>query len=226
MSPELKKWFNKNKVDLWKGLPFWKTGEWQAAKERLKDLSKAKVGWNPGYDRLFRSMDLCSLENTKVVILGQDPYPGPGQATGLAFDIGNAKSTVPPSMLNIMKELKQDLGIEHNGNLEGWAKQGVLLWNVVPSCRWGKSLSHEWPEWEPLTCDVIKALNKKHIVFVLVGTYVKRFSDTIDHEENEVLYVGHPSPRNLSSPFVGSRIFSNINTNLRDLGYQEIDWSL
>lgn len=226
MSPELKKWFRKNKVDLWKGLPYWKTGEWQVVKEKLKDLTKAKVGWNPGYDRLFRSMDLCPLEDCKVCILGQDPYPSTEFATGLAFDIGDSKDC-PGSMSNILKELASDLRIEHTGNLEGWARQGVLLWNVVPSCQWGKSLSHEWPEWEPLTCDVIKALNKKNIVFVVVGNYVKKnFADTIDHEENEVIYVGHPSPRNVSNAFTGSRVFSRVNASLRGLGEKEIDWSL
>ena len=207
-------------IKLWRGLEYWKTGEWQVIDEKLQG-----AGWNPGRKNLFRAMDLTPLEEVKVCILGQDPYPDPEFATGLAFDIGS-NPVYPPSMRTILKELKNDLEIAHTGNLEGWAKQGVFLWNCVPSCEKGVSLSHDWTEWAPLTEEILVTLGSRNIVFVIVGNFAKHFRHWINETENEVLYVAHPASRNKANSFIGSRIFSRINDKLSELGHSSIDWRL
>lgn len=213
------------KLNLWNGLDFWKSGEWQVVDEALQHLDRQKISWNPGRACLFRAMELTPLEEVKVCFLGQDPYPDSAFATGLAFDVGSSP-VYPPSMRTILKELKEDLDIPHTGNLEGWAKQGVFLWNCIPSCETGSSLSHHWVEWCTLTEEILVTLGTRNIVFVPVGNFAKHFRHYINETENEILYVGHPSPRNRSNPFLGSRIFSRINTALSELGHAPVDWRL
>jgi uracil-DNA glycosylase len=212
-------------VKLWKGLHYWKTGECQVVTEKLKELTKSKIRWCPGPGKVYRALDCSPLEMTKVCILGQDPYPDPEFATGLAFDIGS-NPVYPPSMRTILKELRNDLDIIHTGNLCGWATQGVLLWNCIPTCEAGKSMSHDWVEWEPLTLEILSVLNKRNIVFVLVGSHSKHFRHIIDEDENEIIYVDHPAAWTGSTPFAGSRLFSTINTKLVELGHGPVDWKL
>ncbi len=215
------------KLDLWKGLHYWKYGEWQAIDEKLKDLDKAHISWCPGRKNLFRALELCPMEQVRCVILGQDPYPNPEFATGLAFDIGS-NPVYPPTVRAILKELKDDLDIVHTGNLEGWARQGVLLWNTVPSCEEGRSMSHDWNEWEPLTIEILHTLQERNIVIAGLGNHAKKFLKFVDEDKSEVMWYGHPSPRGRSSvrPFLGSRFFSTINDHLEHLCHEPIDWRL
>lgn len=212
-------------IKLWKGLDYWKTGEYQVVQEWLDDFTRRKIVWCPGKKNLFRAMDLTPLEEVKVCFLGQDPYPDPEFATGLAFDIGS-NPVYPPAMRTILKELKDDLDIIHTGNLEGWAKQGVFLWNCIPSCEKGHSKSHDWVEWSLLTEEILVTLGTRNIVFVLVGNFAKHFRHWINETENEVILVGHPSARGTGNSFLGSRVFSRINAKLIELGHTPVDWRL
>jgi uracil-DNA glycosylase len=218
----------------WK-LDFWQSGEWQVINERLKGFDKAGVVYNPKRAALFRALSLTSLEQTKVVVLGQDPYPDPKFATGLSFSIprGIGQDSFPPTLRTLFKEYCSDLhySFPSHGDLTIWATQGVLLWNAIPSCRAGKSLSHDWPgnEWCFLTKEIIERCSRKGIVFALLGTVAKRYLEFIDLSNNEVIFTSHPSPRgsrNSRTPFEGSRLFSTINDKLHSQGLTAIDWRL
>jgi len=218
----------------WK-LDFWQSGEWQVVNERLKEFDKLGVVYNPKRSALFRALSLTSLEQTKVVILGQDPYPDPKLATGLSFSIprGFGPGSFPPTLRTIFNEYTNDLKYPtpSHGDLEVWATQGVLLWNAIPSCQAGKSLSHDWPgnEWGYLTKEIVERCARKGIVFALLGAVAKRYSELIDLSNNEVILTSHPSPRgsrNSRTPFEGSRLFSTINAKLISQGLTPIDWRL
>lgn len=215
-------------VKLWSGLRYFQHGEWDVVDEHLKELDRKGISWCPGRKNLFRAMDLTPMEEVRVCLLGQDPYTSPDLATGLAFDVGSSP-VYPPTMRAILKELKDDLDIPHSGNLDGWARQGVFLWNVVPSGEEGtRTLTHDWEEWEPLTIEICKELSKRNIVFGVLGSHPKHFAKYIDVSKSDIIYVGHPSPaaRGAAVPFLGSRLFSTINANLEELGHETIDWRL
>lgn len=216
------------KLNLWRGLPFWKSGEWQVVDEALKDLDRRKVLWSPGRKNLFKALELTPMDEVRCVLLGQDPYPNPMYATGLAFDTG-LNEPYPATLQSILAELKTDLDIDHTGDLSGWAKNGVLLWNVIPSCEGGKSLSHNWTEYKLLTQEILQELSKLNIVFAALGSIPRSYRKFIDETQSEFLYTDHPSPRagmNNRRPFKGSRLFSTINVHLSELGHKPIDWSL
>jgi len=162
----------------------------------------------------------------------QDPYPERKYCTGLAFSIPEELGgEFPPTLLSILKEYSSDLRlpIPSYGSLERWAKAGVLLWNAVPSCGTGKSLSHDWTEWSYLTSEIIQSLSQRGIVFVFLGSVAKRYMDLVSPLNNEILQTSHPSPRgslNSKTPFVGSRLFSTINDKLISNGLDPIDWRL
>ncbi|SDT71045.1 uracil-DNA glycosylase [Actinoplanes derwentensis] len=180
----------------------------------------------PPVEDLFAAYRLCSPAQTRVLILGQDPYHGPGQAHGLSF---SAREGVrrPPSLSNIFKELTEDLGVPKpaSSDLTGWAKQGVLLLNAVLTVRAAKAGSHGNKGWEAFTDATIKALNERdeRIVFLLWGSYAKKKAVLVTNPAHVVLEAGHPSPLNRVG-FLGSRPFSAANKALADGGRPVIDW--
>ena len=181
----------------------------------------------PPFNDVFNAFKFCDLEKTKVVILGQDPYHEVNQAHGLAFSIlpGNP---LPKSLINIYKELYEDLGITRlEGNLESWAKQGVLLLNTVLTVEEGKANSHKNKGWEIFTTRVIEELNKDDSpkVFVLWGNDAIKKKELITNSKHLVLTSAHPSPLSAYRGFFGSKPFSKINDFLRKNHLEEIDWS-
>lgn len=183
----------------------------------------------PPADEVFAALHLTPFADTRVMILGQDPYHGPGQAHGLCFSVRRGVP-VPPSLANIFKELRTDVGVEPPGHgcLEGWARQGVLLLNATLTVRAGAAASHQGKGWERFTDQVIRAVNAKDtpVVFVLWGASARRKRDLIDIARHTVIESAHPSPLSASNGFFGSRPFSRINAALEDAGHPPIDWRL
>ena len=183
----------------------------------------------PKNSEIFNALSYTPFEEVKVVIIGQDPYHGPNQAHGLCFSV-KAPTPPPPSLLNIFKEIKNDLGIKEpiGGNLEIWAKQGVLLLNAVLTVEDGKAGCHANKGWERFTDRIIRELNEKRegLVFLLWGAYAQRKAEFVDRSKHTVLMAPHPSPLSASRGFFGCRHFSQANAVLRKLGRGEIDWSL
>lgn len=182
----------------------------------------------PEEQYIFAAFELCPLENVKVVILGQDPYHGAGQAHGLCFSVKDDVK-IPPSLRNIFKELQTDLDkeIPSGGNLEHWAKQGVLLLNATLTVRAGKAGSHQKQGWEKFTNVVIEQLSqqKEHLVFLLWGGPAKKKGTKIDSSKHLVLTSGHPSPLSANRGYwFGNRHFSRTNDYLNNWGKSEIDW--
>lgn len=175
---------------------------------------------------VFRAFDLCPFDDVKVVIVGQDPYHGKGQANGLSFAVEKSMR-IPPSLQNIFKEIRQDLGIkpENSGDLTRWARQGVLMLNAVLTVRAGSPASHKGHGWEEFTDAVIEQLNlgKKNLVYILWGKYAQEKGATIDRDENLVLTSGHPSPYS-AKLFHGNHHFSRCNEYLKEHGKDPIDW--
>lgn len=198
---------------------------WQELTEfvRLQYLS-GKV--YPPAKNIFRAFDLCPLDKVKVVIVGQDPYHGEKQANGLSFAV-NDGTTLPPSLKNIYKEIKEDLGISplSSGDLSRWAKQGVLMLNSVLTVSAGNPASHKDKGWEQFTDAVIKSLNdnRKNIVYLLWGKYAQTKGEVIDKEKNLILTSGHPSPYS-AHLFFGNHHFSQCNNYLREHNIETINW--
>ncbi|GAE05896.1 uracil-DNA glycosylase, family 1 [Paenibacillus sp. JCM 10914] len=180
------------------------------------------------YD-IFNALHYTSLANTKVVILGQDPYHGPGQAHGLSFSVKEGVRT-PPSLQNMFKELKDDLGcyIPNNGHLLTWAQQGVLLLNTVLTVRAHEANSHKNRGWERFTDQVIETINRKDepVVFLLWGSHAQKKAELIMNPRHRLIRSPHPSPLSAHRGFFGSRPFSRANEFLRDMGLPEIDWQV
>lgn len=176
---------------------------------------------------IFNAFELCPFNNVKVVIIGQDPYHGAGQAHGLCFSV-NEGITFPPSLRNIFKELNNDLGlaIPQNGDLSHWAKQGVLLLNATLTVRAHEAGSHQNKGWETFTDQVIKivAEQKQHVVFLLWGAYAQRKGILIDKSKHLVLESVHPSPLSASRGFFGNHHFSKANSFLESKGLAAINW--
>lgn len=177
----------------------------------------------------FSCFNFVNFYDVKVVIVGQDPYCNANQAHGLAFSV-LPKVKIPSSLVNIYKELYNDLGIipSKNGNLENWAKQGVLLLNTVLTVEDGKPGSHFNFGWELFSDAVIKMLSEsnRHIIFVLWGKLALEKSELINFDKNIILHSAHPSPMSVNRGFFGSRPFSKINFNLKVFGKKEINWRL
>ena len=177
---------------------------------------------------IFRALDLCPLDRVKVVILGQDPYHGPGQAMGLSFSVPDSVPA-PPSLKNIFKEIEQDLGIRMSGrpNLENWARQGVLLLNSVLTVRAGEPTSHASIGWQTFTDAVIKTVSDRcsGVVFLLWGNYARSKAPLVDLGRHSVLEAAHPSPL-ARGAFFGCRHFSRTNEILVREGKEAIDWKL
>ena len=193
-----------------------------------KEIAAGKKVY-PQSSQWFAAFDHTPFAKVKVVILGQDPYHGPGQAHGLCFSVRPGVRP-PPSLLNIFKEMKTDLGLTppDNGSLIKWADQGVLLLNSVLTVEEGKAAAHQGKGWETFTDQAIHVLNDKreHIVFVLWGAYAQKKGAFIDRKKHLVLESVHPSPLSASRGFLGSRPFSKINHYLEKQHIKPIDWDL
>jgi uracil-DNA glycosylase len=191
-------------------------------REAGKRIFPAGANW-------FRALDLTPLDQVKVVILGQDPYHGPGQAHGLCFSVPDG-ARPPPSLVNIYKELQSDLGIAPpaHGFLEHWARQGVLLLNSVLTVEMGLAASHRDRGWEKFTDAVIRLVNAKAepVVFMLWGSYAQKKAGSVDASRHLVLKAPHPSPLSAHSGFLGCRHFSKANAFLESRGMEPIDWAL
>lgn len=183
----------------------------------------------PPKDYIFQALKLTSFKNTKVVIVGQDPYHGEGEAHGLSFSVQKGIK-VPPSLKNIYKELENDLGIKpkEHGELTEWAKQGVLLLNAVLTVEKDKAASHRNLGWELLTDYIIKVLNTKEepIIFILWGNFAKEKAKLITNSNHLILTSPHPSPFSANNGFFGSKPFSKTNDFLKKNNQPVIDWSL
>jgi uracil-DNA glycosylase len=183
----------------------------------------------PPKGQVFTALQLTPFEDVRVLLLGQDPYHGAGQAHGLAFSV-QPGVTPPPSLSNMFKELRDDLGcpIPRSGSLVPWAEQGVLLLNAVLTVRAGVANSHKDRGWERFTDAIISAVNarEKPVVFVLWGGYARKKLQLIDTKRHPVIQSAHPSPLSANSGFFGSRPFSKINSALESLGEPPIDWCL
>jgi uracil-DNA glycosylase len=184
---------------------------------------------HPPGRQMFAALDAVPFDAVRVVILGQDPYHGPGQAHGLSFSVPPGVA-VPPSLLNIFKEIQSDLGLPmpNHGCLQHWAAQGVLLLNAVLSVEEGQAGSHAGKGWEGFTDEVIGALSRERegLVFLLWGSYAQKKGELIDRQRHCVLKAPHPSPLSAHRGFLGCGHFGKANRWLKGLGSTPIDWSL
>ncbi len=176
----------------------------------------------------FQALQLTPRDTVRIVILGQDPYHGQGQAHGLSFSV-REDVRLPPSLINIYKELNTDLGLKHavHGNLERWAKQGVLLLNSVLTVEAGKAASHQGKGWEKFTDAVVRVVNDQAtpVIFILWGNYAQKKANFVDRTRHLVLTSAHPSPLSAHNGFFGSKPFSKANAYLQAKGLKPIDWS-
>jgi uracil-DNA glycosylase len=199
----------------------------QELKEFLKEEKQNYEIYPPG-SRIFAAFNFTPLTAVKVVLLGQDPYHGRGQAHGLCFSVPDGVKP-PPSLVNIYKELHNDLGIPipKTGNLEKWARQGVMLLNATLTVRSGQAGSHQGKGWETFTDQVIRTISdlRAGVVFLLWGKYAQDKEMLIDTNKHFVLKAPHPSPFSAARGFFGCKHFSQTNKILRDIGLEEIDWN-
>ena len=180
----------------------------------------------PKQDDIFRALDLCDIANVRVVILGQDPYHGEDQATGLAFSVSE-KTRMPPSLRNIFTELEGDIGkTQKHGDLTSWAKQGVLLLNTTLTVKEGAPGSHQGEGWEELTDAILKMLSdtQKGIVFILWGAHARKKREFVDTSKHCVLEAPHPSPLSAHTGFFDSKPFSKANAYLTSQGKKPVTW--
>jgi uracil-DNA glycosylase len=203
--------------------PYWPELQSFVAAER------ARYTVYPADDEVFAALHLTPYAETRVLILGQDPYHGPRQAHGLCFSVRHGVR-IPPSLANIHLELRDDIGVEppDHGNLEAWAHQGVLLLNATLTVRAGQAASHQGRGWETFTDQVIRSVSGKDhpVVFVLWGSYARRKKALIDTSRHTIIESAHPSPLSAHNGFFGSRPFSRSNAALRAAGLDPIDWRL
>lgn len=198
-------------------------------KQFLREQKDQKKVIYPRSENWFHALEATPLNEVKVVILGQDPYHQPGQAHGLCFSVLPGVK-IPPSLVNIYKELKTDLDVEPvpHGYLEAWAKQGVLLLNSVLTVEQSNAGSHQGKGWELFTDQVISAVNQRceHVVFMLWGSYAQKKGACIDQSRHLVLKAPHPSPLSAHRGFMGCRHFSQANEYLQTTGKAPIQWQL
>jgi uracil-DNA glycosylase len=201
---------------------------WKPLQQFVRDERKKYTVFPPDKD-VFAALHLTPYEKVSVLILGQDPYHDDGQAHGLCFSV-RPGIAIPPSLLNIYKELRDDLGctIPNNGCLTAWAEQGVLLLNAVLTVRAHQANSHQGKGWESFTDAIIRTVNDKpdRVVFVLWGAYARKKAPLIDTSRHVIIQSAHPSPLSASNGFFGSRPFSKINAALREAGKPEINWQI
>lgn len=193
-----------------------------------QEVAAGQTLYPPAHQR-FAALEAMTPDDVKVVVLGQDPYHGPGQAMGLSFSVPQGVR-VPPSLGNMYKELASDVGfrIPDHGDLTAWARQGVLLLNSVLSVRAGEAGSHANKGWEALTDELVHSLarQRSHLVFMLWGSYAQRKAAGVDAEQHLVLSAPHPSPLSAYRGFMGCQHFSQANAYLHATGQTPIDWQL
>lgn len=180
----------------------------------------------PPYENIFDALRFTDYDNVKVVILGQDPYHGLGEAHGLSFSVRKGIK-MPPSLLNIFKELKSDLGIDRtNTDLTDWAKQGVLLLNSIMTVEKDKPLSHKDKGWEIFTDNIIKLLNEREdpVIFILWGNFARSKKALITNSRHKIIESAHPSPLSANRGFFGSKPFSKANIYLKEMNKEPIQW--
>ena len=209
--------------------PLFETTSFENLAQFLKKEYAENVCYPPGR-LIFEAFNACPLEQLKVVIIGQDPYHGPGQAHGLSFSVLEGVSP-PPSLVNIFREIENDLGIPFpkSGNLSPWANQGVFLLNATLSVRAHQAGSHQKQGWEVFTDQVIQTIStqKEGVVFMLWGGYAKKKAQLIDSSKHLILSSGHPSPLSANRGYwFGNKHFSQANTYLRTKAKEEINWRL
>ena len=200
----------------------------QIADHLKTEKEQGKIIYPPG-SMIFNAFDKTPIDKVKVVILGQDPYHGPGQAHGLSFSVQKGVAP-PPSLINIFKELHEDVGmpIPNHGNLEKWANQGVMLLNASLTVRAGDPMSHSKIGWHNFTDCVITKISelKEHVVFLLWGKFAQQKVELINTKKHHILKAAHPSPLSAKNGFFGCRHFSKTNTYLMKHGLDPIDWAL
>jgi uracil-DNA glycosylase len=203
--------------------PYWHELQAFVAAERARSTVY------PEHDDVFAALHLTPYTETRVLILGQDPYHGPDQAHGLCFSV-RPGVPAPPSLVNILKELRDDLGcaVPAHGNLKGWARSGVLLLNAVLTVRARAAASHAGKGWETFTDEVIRTVSAKEhpVVFILWGSYARKKKALIDTSRHTVIESAHPSPLSAHNGFFGSRPFSRANAALVDAGLPPVEWCL
>ncbi|WP_078593440.1 uracil-DNA glycosylase [Evansella clarkii] len=201
---------------------------YKALREFLKKEYNEKTVY-PDMHNIFNALQTTSYKNTKAVILGQDPYHGPGQAHGLSFSVQPGVK-IPPSLKNIYRELHEDLGhpVPEHGFLQKWAEEGVLLLNTVLTVEKGHAASHKGRGWERFTNKIIEKLNerKEPVVFILWGKHAQEKEELITNSHHYIIRSPHPSPFSARRGFFGSRPFSKTNKFLKETGSKEIDWEL
>jgi len=201
----------------------------QALREFLLQRRQTGAVIYPPGDRIFNALDSTPFEQVRVVILGQDPYHGPGQAHGLCFSVRLGVPT-PPSLLNIFKEIHDDLGVAppDHGYLQAWAQRGVLLLNAVLTVERGQAGAHQGKGWEQFTDQVVRLLNaeREGLVFMLWGSHALKKGAVIDRKRHLVLHAPHPSPLSAHRGFFSCRHFSKANAWLEQQGLPPLDWSL
>lgn len=200
---------------------------WQRLQQFVKEEREHATVY-PAHDEVFAALHHTPYAQVKVVLLGQDPYHGPGQAHGLCFSVRHGVA-VPPSLQNMFKELRDDLGIAipSHGNLTSWAQRGVLLLNTTLTVRAGSAGSHHGQGWETFTDEVIQVVNQRDfVVFVLWGANARRKKLLIDTARHTIIESAHPSPLSAHNGFFGSRPFSRVNAALQAAGVEPVDWSL
>ena len=185
----------------------------------------------PSFKDIFRAFELTKKDDVKVIILGQDPYPIKGDASGLAFSFENKQrpNYLPKSLINIFKELEDDLNIyKQSGDLSNWAKQGVLLLNTALTTEVGKMNAHKHLKWKIFSFSLLKEISeeRKNLVFILLGNNAQNFVKTLDLEDHLILCYPHPSPLAAYRGFFGSKIFSQTNNYLKENGIEEINWEI
>jgi len=194
--------------------------------EFVKEEYRTRTVFPPG-TLIFNAFNLCPFDRIKVVIIGQDPYHGPGQAHGLCFSVRDGVE-LPPSLINIFKEIESDLGYrpKPSGNLERWASQGVLLLNATLTVCAHQAGSHQRKGWEEFTDSVIRITNteKENLVFLLWGSYAQKKGESIDRSSHLVLESVHPSPLSAARGFFGNKHFSRCNDYLKEKGIEPINW--
>lgn len=205
------------------------SGYMSRLKEFLESEYQAGKSIFPRKDEYFRALDLTPLDKVRVVILGQDPYHGDGQAHGLCFSV-KPDVKIPPSLVNIYKEIERDLGIPRpsHGFLERWAEQGVLLLNSVLTVERSLAASHQKKGWESFTDAVIRTINnrRENVVYMLWGSYAQKKASFVDEDKNLILTAPHPSPLSAHRGFLGCGHFSKANEYLKSKGYDLIDWDI
>jgi uracil-DNA glycosylase len=201
---------------------------WPALQEFVRS-ERLRATVYPPHDEVFAALHLTPHAATRVMILGQDPYHGAGQAHGLCFSVRRGVK-VPPSLANIHRELADDLGLRvpDHGNLEAWADQGVLLLNATLTVRAGQAGSHQGKGWETFTDEVIRTVSRRreHVVFILWGASARKKGTLIDRQRHTIIESAHPSPLSAHNGFFGSRPFSRANEALVAHGQPPVDWSL